>query len=127
MSVWTELAVIRGFVARGERIVISEGSVAGEQTSLREWVVYLGHSAHQGIDATKRLLRHRLWFPGMDREVERIVGGCLPCQASVVHHQRDPLKPSTAPTEPWDKLYCDQRGPTKDKKHILVVVDAFTR
>ena len=67
----------------------------------------LGHSPHQGIDATKRLLRHRLWFPGMDREVERILGGCLPCLASVVQHHMDPLKPSTAHTEPCDKLYCD--------------------
>ena len=77
--------------------MIPEGRVAGDQTTLREWVVDLGHSAHQGIDATKRLLRHRLWFPGMDREVERIVGGCLPCQASVTQHHRDPLKPSGRP------------------------------
>ena len=75
----------------GERIVIPEGRMAGEETTLREWVVDLGHSAHQGVDATKRLLRLRLWFPGMDHEVERIVGGCLPCQASVPHHYRDPL------------------------------------
>ena len=127
MSVWTELAVIKGLVARGERIVIPEGRVAGQPISLREWVVDLGHSAHQGIDATKRLLRHRLWFPGISKEVERIVGGCLPCQASVTQNSRDPLKPSEAPTEPWDKLYCDHWGPTRDKKHILVVVDALTR
>ena len=127
MSVFPELAVIKGLVTRGERIVIPEGRVAGEEATLREWVVDLGHSAHQGVDATKRLLRLRLWFPGMDHEVERIVGGCLPCQASVPHHNRDPLKPSTAPTEPWDKLYCDHWGPTRDKKHILVLVDALTR
>ena len=127
MPVWSELAVIQGLVARGERIVIPEVRLAGEQTSLREWVMNLGHSPHQGIDATKRLLRHRLWFPGMDREVERILGGCLPCLASVVQHHRDPLKPSTAHTEPWEKLYCDHWGPTGDQKHILVVVDAWTR
>ena len=107
--------------------MIPEGRRAGEVTTLREWVVDLGHSAHQGVDATKRLLHLRLWFPGMDREMERIVGGCLPCQASVPHHYRDPLQPSTAPTKPWDKLYCDHWGPTRDNKHILVVVNALTR
>ena len=43
MSVWLELAVIKGLVACGERIVIPEGRLAGEQTSLREWLVDLGH------------------------------------------------------------------------------------
>ena len=54
--------------------MIPEGRMAGEETTLREWVVDLGHSAHQGVDATKRLLHLRLWFPGMDHEVERIMG-----------------------------------------------------
>ena len=123
MSVWTELAVIKGLVAHGERIVIPEGRVVGEQTSLRDWVVDQGHSTHQGIDATKK---HRLGFPGMDREMERIVGGCLPRQPSVTQGRRDPLKPSEAPAEPCDKLYCDHWGPTRDKKHILVVMEALT-
>ena len=49
---------------------------------LRDWVVDLGHSAHQGVDTTKRQLRVRLWFPGMDKAVKRRVSTCRPCQAS---------------------------------------------
>ena len=56
--------------------------------------------------------------------VEREVNTCLPCQASTDKHQSDPLKPSTAPTEPWKKLHC---RPTPDKNHLLVVVDALSR
>ena len=97
MSVWPELTVIKGVVARGERIVIPDCRMVKEQATLREWLVDLGHSAHQGIDATKRLLKHRLWFPGMDKEVERIVGACLECQATVPHHSRDSLKPCVTP------------------------------
>ena len=63
--------------------MIPEDRVAGEETTVREWVVDLGHSAHQGVDATKRLLHLRLCFPGMDYKIERILGGYLPCQASV--------------------------------------------
>ena len=56
MSVFPELAVIKGLMTGGERIVIPEGRVTGEETTLREWMLDLGHSAHQGVDATKRLL-----------------------------------------------------------------------
>ena len=71
MSVFPELAVIKGLVIQGERIVVPEDRVAGEETTLREWEVDLGHFEYQDVDATKRLLRLRLWFPGMDHEVER--------------------------------------------------------
>ena len=38
-----------------------------------------------------------------------------------------PSKAQHSSHEPWDKLYCDHWGPTRDNKHILVVVDALTR
>ena len=60
MSVFPELAVIKGLVTWVERIVIPEGRVAGEETTLREWMVDLGHFAHQGVDTTKRILCLRL-------------------------------------------------------------------
>ena len=126
-SVWNELAVINGLICRGERLVIPQGDLSEDEGTLREWVVDLGHSGHMGMAATKRLLRQRLWFPGMDRLVERRVASCLPCQASTVTPTRDPLKPSKAPEEPWTKVYCDHWGPTADGKHMLVFIDALSR
>ena len=77
--VWEELILIKELVCRGEQIVIPEGRCSTNDVALREWVVDLGHSAHQGVDATKRQLRVRLWFPGMDKAVERRVSSCLAC------------------------------------------------
>ena len=126
--VWEELGVLRGLVCRGERLVIPDGHIPGTEGNIREWVVELGHSGHMGINATKRLLRMRLWFPGMDKMVEEKVATCLPCQAATDSHHRDPLKPNPAPAEPWDRLYCDHWGPIPyDGKHILVLIDALTR
>ena len=45
-------------------------------------VVELGHQGHQGIVKTKRLIREKLWFPGIDPLVEKKVKRCLACQAS---------------------------------------------
>lgn len=126
-SVWEELSVVDGMILRGERIVIPNGHVPQYETNIRDWVVDLGHSGHMGVTATKKLLRLRLWFPGMDRLVEKAVEECLPCQASVESYPRDPLKPTLAPTEPWTKVFCDHWGPTYDKKYHLVLIDALTR
>ena len=94
MSVCTELGVIKGLVCRGEKVLIPEGRHTRYNVPLREWVVNLGHSAHHGMDAIKRQLRVRLWFPGMERMVEKEVEGCLPCLASVESHNRDPSNPA---------------------------------
>ena len=83
MAVWEELALIEELVCRGEQIIIQEGRCATNDVALRDWVMDLGHSAHQGVDATKRQLRVRLWFPGMEKAVERRVSSRLACQVSV--------------------------------------------
>ena len=127
MLVWTELGVVQELVCRGEKLIIPAGRHPKYDVDLRDWVVDLDHSSHQGVDGTKQLLRMRLWFPGMDKAVERAVATCLPCQASVESYTRDPLKPSRAPEEPWSRLYADYWGPTQDGQHILVIIDGLTR
>ena len=54
MAVWEELGVLEDLLCRWERIVIPEGRHKDHDVELRDWVVDLGHSAHQGEDATKR-------------------------------------------------------------------------
>ena len=125
-AVWEELGVVE-LLCRGERIVIPEGRHEKNDMELRDWVVDIGHSAHQGVDATKRQLRVSLWFPGMERAVERRVSTCLPCQASMESKARDPLKPIKAPKDPLSMLYADHCGPSQDGQHILVVIDGLTR
>ena len=48
MAVWEELGVVEELLCRGERIVIPEGRHKKYDVELRDWVVNLGHSAHQG-------------------------------------------------------------------------------
>ena len=50
--------------------MIPQGNLPEDEGNLREWVVDLGHSGHLDTAATKRLLRLRLWFPGMDKMIE---------------------------------------------------------
>ena len=125
--VWGELGLIDGLVCRGEKIVMPDAELSRDGGNIRDWVVELGHDGHTGITGAKRLLRTRLWFPGMDEKIERRVGGCVECQASTPTSTRDPLIPTPPPEEPWQDLATDHWGPTADNKYLLVVVDKLTR
>ena len=67
-----------------ERIVILDSSLPQHEVRMQDWLVDLGH---QKVDATKRQLRLRLRFLGMDNALERAVERCLACQASVEEYQ----------------------------------------
>jgi hypothetical protein len=73
-------------------------------------VLNLAHEGHQGMVKTKRLLRSRVWFPGIDRAVESLVGGYEACQLNNGGNRADPLKPSEFPEKPWEKLAMEFMG-----------------
>ena len=125
-SVWAELGVVDGLICRGERIVVPDAEVTGGDGNVREWVTEIAHEGHHGMVNMKRYLRERLWWPGLDKMVERRSASCEACQASTVQHQRDPLQPSTAPCKPWVKVAADHWGPTPDHS-VLVMVDHLTK
>ena len=53
-SVWKELSVMEEIVCFEERIVILDSSLPQHEVGLRDWLVDLGHSTHQEVDAIKR-------------------------------------------------------------------------
>ena len=126
-STWPELSVLDNLICRGNRIVIPGGEMPGHSGSIRQWLVQAAHSGHMGTSAMKRLMRDRVWFPGMDSMIEDCVKSCLPCVATTPDHQRDPLKPNPLPAELWETVYVDHWGPTRDGEHMLVFIDAFSK
>ena len=125
--VWQELTVVEGLLMRGERLVVPEYDPGNDQGTLRQWCVELAHEGHQGSPGTKRLLRTRLWWPGMDSQVEARVEQCFSCQVATPSHHRDPLQPTTAPERPMERQSGDHWGPTPDGSYVLVVMDLLTR
>lgn len=116
-----ELSVSNGVILGGTRIIVPG--------RLRQRVIMLAHSGHQGIVKTKRFLRDSVWFPGIDKMVEEIVRECLPCQAA--NHDAkpvsEPLQMSPLPQGPWQELSMDFCGPFPDGDYLLVVTDDFSR
>ena len=45
-------------------------------TALQQRATSLAHEGHQGIVKTKKLLREKVWFPGIDQKVAQMIEGC---------------------------------------------------
>ena len=83
-------------------------------------MVKMANEGHHGIVRTKQLLRAHVCFPGIDKMVEKHVGNCLACQATIRCHTREPLQMSDLPTRPWKKISMNFAGPFPNKDMALV-------
>ena len=116
-----ELSVCNGIVLTGNRIIIP--------TSLRSKAIDLAHVSHQGIVKTKRLLREKVWFPGIDKMAEEKMHNCLPCQASTQGKlpPPEPLKMTPLPSASWKEVAIDFAGHFPTGDYIMVVIAIFAR
>ena len=114
-----ELCIIGKLLLRGNRIVVPVG--------LRERMLELGHEGHLGIVGTKQNLRARVWWPGIDLDVERYVKKCHGCQLTGSATPRDPVRVTDLPNAPWEDLACDLLGPLPNGDNLFVVVDYYSR
>ena len=118
-KVFTELSVAEDIILRGEQIVVPK--------TLQDRVINLSHEGHQGIVKSKRLLRSRVWFPGIDRMIEDAVQSCIACQAATHTQHREPLKMTQLPKGPWTNVSIDFCGPFPSGEMALVVIDEYSR
>ena len=120
-NVKDELSAYQGIVLRGNRIVVPK--------VLRGRAVDLAHVGHQGMVKTKRLIREKVWFPGVDKMVKEKVDSCLPCQATTTSkaERLEPLKMTPLPNAPWKELAMDFLGPLPSGEYLMVVIDEYSR
>lgn len=64
-QVFQELSYMEGIILRGHKLLVPK--------SLQQQVIDICHEGHHGIVKTKQLLRSKVWFPGIDKSVERRV------------------------------------------------------
>ena len=78
-----ELCTYGEILLRGTRIVVPK--------VLRDKVVRLAHEGHQGVVKTKCRLRSKVWWPGMDKDVENLCKICHGCQVTSSCDPPDPM------------------------------------
>lgn len=94
---------------------------------LRTTVLTIGHEGHLGVVSMKQRLRTKVWWPKLEKDVERFVKTCDACQ---LVGRPDPLEPAAStelPQGPWCAVAIDYLGPLPLGEHILVVVDHYSR
>ena len=94
-----ELSVDDGMVIKGERIIIPE--------SMREETLGRIHAGHQGVNKCQLRAKTCVYWPGINKEIERIVGACNICQGYQNSQSHEPLMPREIPQRPWQIVGTD--------------------
>ena len=113
-----ELSVYQGCMMWGSRVVILP---QGRSTVLQEL-----HEGHPGMTKMKSLARMYVWWPGIDKDIEKSVQACHHCQEQQSVPPVAPLQPWKWPSRPWVRLHMDFAGPFQGKM-ILIVIDSHSK
>ncbi|XP_064487305.1 uncharacterized protein K02A2.6-like [Ornithodoros turicata] len=113
-----ELSVAYGLIYWGHRVIVPQKA--------RKRLLFMLHETHQGTAAMKALARSRFWWPGLDKDIERITQTCQSCiQAAPMPRTREPVDwPTTG--ENWSRIHLDYAGPVQGRM-ILVIVDSHSK
>lgn len=73
-------------------------------------VIKTAHSlGYPAMTKTKQMLRHKYWFPYMNRMVEQMIGHCRECQVTIKEQRKEPLK-MTAISEKSSQIVSEDFG-----------------
>jgi transposase InsO family protein len=86
-------------IFKGRQVLIPE--------SLRADIIEQLHQGHFGIEKTKRLARESVYWPGIGKEIDKMVKNCDTCQENQPCQMKEPLEPHDIPSTPWTKLASD--------------------
>ena len=75
----------------------------------------------------KQILRSKVRWPGIDKDVENLVNDCVACQATGPAVPPPPAQITDLPTMPWRSLHVDFCGPFPTSEILFVVIDEYSR
>ena len=119
VKVKDELMVTNGLLLRQQRLVIPQG--------LRKRCLDLVHKNHMGIVRCKEHLRSKVWWPSMDKAVERYISECKACQVVGKDGNPEPLRIHSLPDRPWQVIHMDVCGPFPNGDSLFTMMDSYSR
>ncbi len=113
----TELSLEQGCVLWGMRVIVPP--------ALRPKLLHDLHQGHPGMCRMKALARSYLWWPCLDKDIEKAVQKCNVCQTVRHLPAAAPLHCWKWPTRVWHQIHTDFCE--KDKQYFLVLVDSHSK
>ena len=112
--------VQHNIILKGNRIILP--------SKFHKDAVTICHVGHQGIEKTKKLLRTKVFFFGMDKMVEDLISNCISCQCTGPSKPHPPIQTTDIPDNVWDTIHMDYLGPVPVvNKYVLVMMDKRSR
>lgn len=95
--------------------------------SLRPLALEIVHLNHAGEAAMKRTLRDRVWWPGLDKDVEQKRQTCKACTQIGPRDAPPPMTRTALPDKPWQYLAIDFFSAGECSSKVLSVTDYYSR
>lgn len=95
--------------------------------------IYHDEMAHCGVEKTIQGIGNNYWFHTMRRKVQAYIDNCITCLManSTANSREGDVQITETPSTPFEIIYIDHFSPIKEStnnfKHILVVIEAFSR
>lgn len=94
---------------------------------LRDRALKMAHRGHFGMSSMKRNIRRSLWWPGVNKDIEKKVSNCETCIRITPNHP-EPLSSRTLPEEPMEVIQIDFLYiPDCGTEEFLMITDTFSR
>ena len=110
-----ELWIMGQLVMRGNKVVTPE--------TLWNQTIQLAHEDHQGMVQPKSRLREKVWWPDLDKKVEKLIRACYQCQLVGPRPKLEPIRSTSLPQGPWSEIAVE----IPKNGHLLVVVDYYSK
>ena len=84
------------------------------------------HDTHIKVVRMKGLARSRVWWPGIDADIEPLCSQCVTCAQNSKDPAKSPLSVWDFPSGPWQRLHIDYAGPFY-KSMLLIWINAYSK
>ena len=112
-----ELTVDQGCVLWGLRVVIPP--------KFQHRLLSELHVSHPGIVRMKALCRSYIWYPNMDKDIERMVNQCDACLSTRANPVPATIVPWPTPSHVWERIHLDF-GYFKGQD-FLILIDTYSK
>ncbi|XP_055527266.1 uncharacterized protein K02A2.6-like [Wyeomyia smithii] len=118
---------LKRFEALRDDLTLRDGIVVKTGTTvipeaLRQKTLQIAHEGHPSTAKFKRILRQRVWWPGMARDAEAWGKSCEICVTNGRPERPTPMERVFASASVWETVAIDFNGPYTKFNSILILV-----